>query len=66
MINSLWFEAYFRVSKHLGCPVSEVIKNKFNPDYKILIMRYHMEIQAELKEAERIRKESRKHKKINH
>ena len=62
MISSLWFEAYFRTSKHLGCTISEVIKNKFRPDYKVLIMRYHVEITNEIKEAERIKKESNKYK----
>jgi hypothetical protein len=52
MVNSIWFEAYFRVSKHLGCKVSEVIKNKFNADYRVLIMRYYMEIKSEIKQAE--------------
>ena len=42
--------------------VSEVIRNKFNPDYKVLIHRYHMEAQAEMREAERIREESKKYK----
>ena len=34
MVSSLWFETYFRVSKHLGCPISEVIRNKFSADYQ--------------------------------
>ena len=31
---------YFEVSKHLGKPVSWVIKNKFTPDVKFLLMKY--------------------------
>lgn len=62
MVNSYWFEVYFRVSKHLGCKVSEVIKNKFSPDYRVLIQKYHIQIQAELREAERIREEAKQYK----
>ena len=62
MSESYWFEVYFRVSEHLGCFVSEVIRNKFHPDYRVLIHKYHMQVQAEIKEAERIRKESKKYK----
>ena len=62
MVSSLWFETYFRVSKHLGCPISEVIRKKFSADYRVLIMRYHMEITNEIKEAERIKEESKKYK----
>ena len=62
MTNSYWFEVYFRVSKHLGCVISDVIRNKFNPDYRVLIMKYHQQLQAEIRESERIRKESKKYK----
>lgn len=62
MVNSLYFETYFRVSKHLGCTVSEVIKNKFNADYRVLIARYHAEIQSELKQAEKMKNEQRKYR----
>jgi hypothetical protein len=61
MVNSIWFEAYFRVSKHLGCKVSEVIKNKFNADYRVLIMRYYMEIKSEIKQAEENKKTIKKY-----
>ena len=60
MTNSLYFETYFRVSKHLGCPISEVIRNKFHADYRVLIMRYHMEIQSEIEQAEKMKEESKK------
>ena len=62
MTESYWFEVYFRVSTHLGCLISEVIRNKFNPDYRVLIHKYHLQIQAEIRESERIREESKKHK----
>ena len=63
MTNSLWFETYFRVSKHLGCSISEVIRNKFNVDYRVLIMRYHLEINEEIKHAEKMKEEARKYRK---
>ena len=62
MSESYWFDIYFKVSKHLGCMVSDVIRNKFHPDYKVLIHKYHVQAQAEVREAERIRKESKKYK----
>lgn len=33
-------DIYFQVSKHLGKPVSWVIKNKFTYDVKFLIFKY--------------------------
>lgn len=62
MSSSLWFEVYFRVSKHLGCHVSEVIKNKFNADFRVLIMRYYVEIQSEMEQAKKMKEESKKFK----
>ena len=62
MTDSYWFEIYFRVSKHLGCKISDVIRKKFHPDYRVLIHKYHRMVQAEMKEAERIREESKKYK----
>lgn len=62
MSESYWFEIYFRVSKHLGCKISDVIRNKFHPDYRVLIHKYHTQVQSEIKEAERIREESKKYK----
>ena len=41
--NSLYGEVYFRISKHLGIVPSEVIRRKFNPDIRFLIIKYtHM------------------------
>lgn len=31
---------YFEVSKHLGIKVSEVIRDKFDPDIRFLIIKY--------------------------
>lgn len=62
MTDSYWFDIYFRVSQHLGCMVSDVIRNKFQADYRVLIHKYHMQVQAEIKEAERLKEESKKYK----
>ena len=41
--NSLYGEVYFRISKHLGILPSEVIRRKFTPDMRFLIIKYtHM------------------------
>lgn len=45
-------EAYFRVSEHLHEPISKVIKNKFHPDYKLLLNKYFNIIIAEQKQYE--------------
>lgn len=45
-------ETYFRVSKHLRVPISEVIKNKFQPDYRLLLNKYFNIILAEQKQYE--------------
>lgn len=62
MINTRYFQVYFEVSKHLGVPISQVIKNKFLPDYRILIMKYNYDLELKIKEAERMEKESKKYK----
>lgn len=62
MVKSRHFQVYFEVSKHLGCPISEVIKNKFHPDYRVLIMKYNYDLELQLREAEKIKEESKKYK----
>lgn len=62
MTESYYFDIYFKVSQHLGCTISEVIRNKFHPDYRVLIHKYHVITQAEIKEAERIKEESKQYK----
>ena len=57
LIETVWGQVYFRVSKHLGCLPSEVIKNKFNPDYKFLIRAYYKEIMAEIEHNEEMEKQ---------
>lgn len=45
-------EAYFRVSQHLQVPISQVIKNKFHPDYRLLLNKYFNIIIAEQEQYE--------------
>lgn len=56
--NSFYGEVYFRVSKHLGVLPSEVIRNKFNPDYRFLIMKYSQQILNEVKQAEELKEKT--------
>lgn len=48
LANSFPGEVYFRVSKHLGWGIEEVIKKKFKPGVKFLIMKYSQIVRAEL------------------
>lgn len=57
MNNTILGEAYFQTSRHLGCKISEVIRNKFNPDYKLLINKYFLIAKAKVEDAERVAKE---------
>jgi hypothetical protein len=59
LANSFYGEVYFRVSKHLGWLPSEVIKKKFLPDVKFLIMKYSQQIHAEVKRAEEIKEKEK-------
>lgn len=55
LANSFFGEVYFRVSKHLGWLPSEVIRNKFNPDVKFLIIKYSSQLRAEIKQNEELK-----------
>ncbi len=55
-------ECYFRVSKHLGVPISTVLRKKFTPDYKLLINKYFQIIVAEQEQQEEYEKELEKTK----
>lgn len=48
-------ECYFRVSEHLGKPISWVILKKFTPDVKLLLNKYYNIIVQEQKEYEKIK-----------
>lgn len=54
MSNSLYGEVYFRVSKHLGVLPSEVIRRKFTPDIRFLIIKYTNMILREVEQAEEL------------
>ena len=58
LANSFYGEVYFRVSKHLGIPVSEVIQKKFTWDIKFLIMKYSHQIRAEVQQAKEIKEKT--------
>lgn len=68
MLDSFVGEVYFRVSKHLSIPISEVIRGFYNRDWDtIMLMRkYGEEIKAEQKNIKEMKKEARKAKKKNH
>ena len=55
LTNSFYGEVYFRISKHLGWLPSEVIKKKFTPDIKFLILKYSQEIRNEIKQNEELK-----------
>lgn len=67
MLNSFIGEVYFRVSKHLSIPISEVIRRFYNRDWDILMLmrKYGEEIKAEQKRAREIDREAQKLKKKN-
>lgn len=62
LLNSFWGEVYFRVSKHLGVSIVEVIRRKFLIEYKTLIMYYSQELRYEIQEQERMKNEQRRMK----
>ena len=55
MANSLYGEVYFRISKHLGVPPSEVIRKKFTPDIRFLIIKYTQRILTEIEQSEELK-----------
>lgn len=59
LANSFYGEVYFRISKHLGCLPSEVIKKKFTWDIKFLIMKYSQQIIQEAKRAKEIEEKTK-------
>ena len=64
MLDSFLGEVYFRVSKHLSIPISDVIRGFFNRDWDILMLmrKYGEEIKSEQKRIKQIEKESQKAK----
>lgn len=62
MADSFMGEVYFRVSQHLHCTMSEVIRHKFTPDMRLLIHKYARIVNAEKKQYDKIEEEKNKHK----
>ena len=58
LIKSFVGQVYFRVSKHLSIPISQVIREKFNPDMKLLIMFYSEEIRQEQREIQQLKEQT--------
>lgn len=54
-------DVYFEVSKHLGVTPSYVIRNKFQPDIKFLIMKYTQILRAKQKEYEKIKEHNKQY-----
>lgn len=54
LVNSFIGDIYFEVSKHLRKPPSWVMKNKFQPDVKFLIMKYSQIYRTKQKEYEKL------------
>lgn len=59
LANSFFGEVYFRVSEHLGIPVSEVIQKKFTWDIKFLIMKHSQRLRAEIKQSKEFEDKSK-------
>ena len=56
-------EVYFRVSKHLCIPISEVIYKRNDLDMIMLMRKYGEEIKQEQKSIREARKQAKKNKK---
>ena len=64
MLDSFVGEVYFRVSKHLCIPISEVIRGFYNRDWDIILLmrKYGEEIKVEQKRIKQMKKEAQKTK----
>lgn len=62
LLDSFIGEVYFRVSKHLGIKISEVIKHKNDLDIIMLMRKYGEEIKAEQRQIIEAKKQARKAK----
>lgn len=62
MSDDFMGEVYFRVSKHLGIVMSEVIRRKFHPDMMLLIHKYSNIVRAEYEEYKKLKEEAEKNK----
>ncbi len=62
LVNSFMGHIYFKVSEHLHKPVSYVIRNKFNPDIKFLIMKYSLITREKQEAAQKLQEEAEANK----
>ena len=63
LLDSFLGEVYFRVSKHLCIPISEVIYKRNDLDMIMLMRKYGEEIKQEQKSIREARKQANKNKK---
>lgn len=55
-------EVYFRISKDFGIMPTEVIRKKFTPDMRFLILKYSEQIRREIKEHEELEEKINQYK----
>lgn len=60
LLDSFIGEVYFRVSKHLSIPISEVIYKRNDLDILMLMRKYGMEIRHEQEQIRELNKQRRK------
>lgn len=61
LADSFIGQVYFEVSKHLRCSPYEVIKNKFRPDIKFLIIKYSQILRNKKKEYEELKERTKQY-----
>lgn len=54
LVTSFMGEVYFRISKDFGIMPTEIIKKKFTPDMRFLILKYSEQIRQEIEEHEKL------------
>lgn len=64
MADSFMGEVYFRVSQHLNCVMSEVIRKKFTPDMQLLIHKYARIVQVEKEHYQKIKEQENSNKNL--
>ena len=54
LVTSFMGEVYFRISKDFGIMPTEVMRKKFTPDMRFLILKYSEQIRHEIREHEKL------------
>ena len=62
LLDSFLGEVYFRVSKHLGIPISEVIYKRNHLDMIMLMRKYGEIIKEEQRQIQRANREAKKNR----